>query len=161
MYAYKEQERVSFNKKRKKRGGWTGGNAKTNVGGGAYTIQTIMLKNWGIFLPGLLLLRYRRNFGSNCGLSRIFLVPLSILSWPKSSLYLVNIQSKEWYMIYVLLRISEYQNKSHNHIITWIKISNFNTELLSSFFEMPVFLWKTWTKIKTRWPLQEKIIIIK
>lgn len=95
MYAYKEQERVSFNKKKRKGGGWTGGNAITNVGGGAYTIQTIMLKNWGIFLPGLLLLRYRRNFGSNCGLSRIFLVPLSILSWPKSSLFLVNIQSKE------------------------------------------------------------------
>lgn len=41
----KNRNAFHLTKKERKGGGrWTGGNAKTNVGGGAYTIQTIMLK---------------------------------------------------------------------------------------------------------------------
>lgn len=158
MYAYKEQERVSFNKKKEKGAGGQGATPKLTWEG---VLTPYKLSCWKM---GEFSSQASCCFGTEGILDRIagcqeYFWSLLPCYPGLNHLYILSIYSQKndiWYMFY-----SEYQNIRINHIITWIKISNFNTELLSSFFEMPVFLWKTWTKIKTRWPLQEKIIIIK
>ena len=57
----KNRNAFHVTKKERKGGGSTGGNAKTNVGGGAYTIQTIMLKK-GEFPPRPPVATFQREF---------------------------------------------------------------------------------------------------